>query len=207
MQRRCLASMTTKTAGAVVVTAAASFALRLWVPVGAQCWGLQIGYFSSYVVLFAAGCWLAGSRGLETVDGRLAKPWGWLSVLAIPSLFIYAIASGALRGVPFNANGGWSLPAFAYALWEPLVAWGIIFMLLWKFRVRTSVARWWHRLAPRAYAAYIVHPPFLVLFAWTLSDLAMPNLAKFAVTALVAPPLIFVLSAALLRLPGARRVL
>ena len=194
-------------AAAVVVTTAGAFVLRLWMPVGAQWWSLQIGYFSSYMVLFSAGCWLAHGRVLEAIDGHLANPWGWLSVLTVPSLFMYAIAHGALRGVAFESNGGWTLPALAYALWEPMVAWGIILMLLWRFRVRAHAAPWWDTLSPLAYAAYIIHPPFLVLFAWMLGDWAAPSLVKFAVTAACAPLVIFVASAGLLRLPGARRVL
>jgi peptidoglycan/LPS O-acetylase OafA/YrhL len=194
-------------AAAAIVTAAVAFALRLGMPVGTQWWGLQIGYFSSYVVLFGAGCWLARSGELEHIDARLAKPWGRLSLLAIPSLFIYAVAQGALRGVPFESNGGWTLPALAYALWEPLVAWGIILMLLWRLRMRTHVAPWWNTVAPCAYAAYIVHPPFLVLFAWALEGVAVPNLAKFVLTAIAAPLLIFAVAAGLVRLPGARKVL
>ncbi len=192
---------------AALVTAAGAFVLRLWMPVGAQWWSLQIGYFSSYIVLFAAGCWLARSRVLERIDGRLARPWGWLSLLAAPTLFIYAIAIGALHGVAFESNGGWTLPALAYALWEPLVAWGIILMLLWRFRLRALAGSWWEKLSPLAYAAYIVHPPFLVLFGWLLNDWQAPSLIKFALTAAVAPLMIFTVSAGLLCLPGARRVL
>jgi glucans biosynthesis protein C len=192
---------------AALITAMAAFTLRLWVPVGEQRWGLQIGYFASYTVLFAAGCWLARERGLENIDGRIAKPWGRLSVLVAPSLFVYAIANGALRGVPFNSNGGWTMPALAYAFWEPLLAWGIILMLLWRFRMRSEATRWWGILAPRAYTAYIIHPPILVALAWSLHDAALPNLAKFAITAIAAPVLIFGISGRVLRLPGARRIL
>ena len=54
-------------AASALATGAAAFLLRLRWPTGAEAIGLQIGYFASYVVLFAAGCLGAKGRWLETV--------------------------------------------------------------------------------------------------------------------------------------------
>ena len=42
--------------GAATVTGAVALVLRVFWPVGVNVWGLQLGYFASYVVLFAFGC-------------------------------------------------------------------------------------------------------------------------------------------------------
>lgn len=60
---------------AALVTGIGAFALRLLVPVGQERWMLQIGYLSSYVVLFAGGCALARGRWLEQVGPEFARPW------------------------------------------------------------------------------------------------------------------------------------
>ena len=191
---------------AALATGLAAFALRLWMPVGSQLWSLQIGYFASYTVLFAAGCACARTRWLEQVGPELARPWRWVSWITIPLLLVYAVAAGATRGVPFQSDGGWTLPALAYAMWEPFVAWGIILSMLWKRRVAPHPSPAWQRWARRAYAAYIVHPPVVVALGLLLADVALPNSAKFAVAGSVAIVLSFALARVLLAVPGARRI-
>ena len=192
---------------AALITGAGAFALRLWVPVGQELWLMQIGYFSSYIVLFAAGCVFARSRWLEHIDGTMAKRWLLVSLLTIPSLFIYAILAGAFQGAPFETNGGWSLPTLAYAFWEPFVAWGIIMSMLWRFRVARNPSPRWRNWAPRAFAAYILHPPVVVTLGLLLSDWPIPHSVKFLVAGSAAVVLSFGIAWPILAIPGMRRIL
>ncbi|MES2048969.1 MAG: acyltransferase [Pseudomonadota bacterium] len=184
-----------------------AFLLRLWVPTGQERGLLQIGYFSSYILLFAIGCAAAPLRLLDHIEGKLAKPWGWISLVSIPTLFIYAAMSGAFKGAPFELHGGWTLPVAAYAFWEPMVGCGIILMLLWRCRVAKNPSPFWSRLTPYAYGAFIVHPPIVVSIGLILGHWEASSLLKFAVAGVLAASASFALASVMVRLPGARRVL
>lgn len=191
---------------AAVGTGVLAFLLRLWVPVGQERWMLQIGYFGSYVILFGAGCATARSRWLEHIDTRTARVWRAVAFICAPLLFVYGVAAGAAGGAPFDTSGGWTLPALAYAFWEPFVAWGIILGLLRHFRLRGA------RLAGTgwsgyAYAAYIVHPPVVVAFGLLLAHAGLPNSVSFAIAGFGAAVLSFLSAWLLVQIPGARRVL
>lgn len=191
---------------AALVTGAGAFALRLWMPVGQQLWFMQFGYFSSYIVLFAGGCAVARTRWLEQIDAAVARRWMIISMLTIPSLFIYGILAGAMHGAPFNSDGGWTLPALAYAFWEPFVAWGIMLGMLWRFRVTQNVSPKWIAWGPRAYTAYIIHPPIVVSIGLLLTDWAIPNSAKFLIAGICAIALSFGLAKPILAIPGMRQI-
>nr|WP_315469359.1 hypothetical protein [uncultured Undibacterium sp.] len=185
----------------------AAFALRLWVPTGQERGLLQIGFFASYILLFFFGCAAAQARLLENIDKKLALPWGWISLLTIPSLFAYAILSGALKGVPFHVNGGWTMPAFAYAMWEPFVACGIMLMLLWRFRVSTQPWAFWKKLAPLCYAAFIVHAPVVVGLGVLSQAWKDYSIAMFILVGCTSLIMSFGVAALLIRLPGATKIL
>lgn len=191
----------------VLAWGAGAFLLRQWVPTGQEVGRLQLGFFASYALLFVVGTWSAPGRWLEQVDGPLARPWAWLSLASVPTLLIYAVLAGALQGQPFNVRGGFSWPVLFYAFWEPLVAVGIILMLLWRLRVSASPWPVWDRLAPSAYAAFVVHAPVVVAMGLWLQPLAWGPLAKFAVSGTLGVVLSFALGWALRRLPGVGRVL
>jgi hypothetical protein len=191
----------------ILLWGSGAFALRLWLPTGHERWGLQIGFFASYLLLFALGCAAAPLRLLGSIEPALARPWAWVSLFSIPTLFVYAYLAGAFRGVPFELHGGTTLPALAYAFWEALVGGGIILWLLWRMRSMARPAPLWARLAPLCYAAFIVHPPLVVLAGRMLGPLALPSLAKFAIGGLFAVLASFAVAAGLIRLPGARRIL
>jgi hypothetical protein len=110
--------------------------LRQWVPVGSEAWGLQVGYFSSYVFLFALGCAASRPRWLERITAAVAKPWMIVSLVTIPLLPL-ALKFG---GTPVKVETGWTFAAILYAFWEPFVAWGIIAGLLWLVRERLTAA-------------------------------------------------------------------
>jgi hypothetical protein len=184
-----------------------AFVLRLWVHTGDERWMLQIGFFASYILLFFLGCACAQHRILETIDKPLARPWFWIGVLTIPTLFVYAILGGAFEGVDFPLSGGWTLPSLAYAFWEPFVGCGIILMLLWRFRVAQQPSRIWPHFAHLAYAAFIVHPPVVVAMGLLGSQWQLSSIFKFAIAGLLSVSLSFMIAFVLVRIPGARRIL
>ena len=180
----------------------AAVGLRQVWPVGVNVWGLQLGYFASYVVLFAFGCLAARPRWLERVPAAQARLWkriAWVVFPLLPAAYFLAKAAPSLAGKPIDV---------IYAFWEPLVAWGVILALLQRF---TNVMRPFGRLplelGRRAYAIYIIHPPVLVGIALAWRQVQAPQLVKFALTGSLTCIACYLLAGLLVRLPGFRRIL
>jgi peptidoglycan/LPS O-acetylase OafA/YrhL len=193
---------------AALVTGAAAFALRLAWPVGREVWGLQLGYFAGYVVLFIAGCLAAAPRWLDAWPDAQVRTWRRIAWITLPVLPVMALFGGRLLGLQGQPEGGWNVPALVYAMWEPLLAWGVILGLLQRCRRRFRVmAPLGQRLARRAFAIYVIHPPVVVgvTLAWRL--VTAPALLKFAISGGAACVLCYLLAGALLRVPGVSRVL
>ncbi|MGF6931436.1 hypothetical protein OKW41_000575 [Paraburkholderia sp. UCT70] len=90
-------------------------------------WGLQLGYFASYVVLYAAGCCTARSHWIERLPERQVGLWWRVTLITLPILpLVYFLGAylPELRGRPL---------AIVYTFWEPFVAWGTILFLASNF--------------------------------------------------------------------------
>ena len=193
---------------AALAVGATALVVRQFLPVGENVLGLQLGYFASYVFLFALGCKAARHRWLERVEHRQAMQWARVALLTVPMLFIAAALSGALQGKPVNFNGGFGLPAVVYALWEPLVAWGVIASLTVVFRDRFNTPNAvWQAWGTQAFGAFILHAPILVGISIALAGWAAPPALKFVFVGPVAVVASFAVAAALLKLPGSKFVL
>jgi len=193
---------------AALVVGAAAFALRLVWPVGTQWFGLQLGYFASYVVLFVAGC--IGSQGhwLERVPENPRRVWWLVSGCALPVLPAIVLSAPFFPWLRGDTSGGWNIQAAVYAVWEPLVAWGLILVLLSRFhRVFVSLSPVWAALSRRAYAIYIIHPPVLVAIALAWRTTAAPHLVKFGVTGMLTALVCFAIAGLLVRIPLLKRII
>ncbi len=192
---------------AALATGLAAFALRLRWPVGTEVWGLQLGYFASYVVLFVAGCLGASSKLLEGLPTPQVRTWRRVAWLSLPILPIVVLV-GSSWGLQGRAEGGWSVPALVYAFWEPLVAWGVILALLQRSQSRfRELGPMGTKLARRAFAIYAIHPPVVVAVALAWRNVPAPALVKFAVSASLATVLCYLVAGMLLKLPGVARFL
>ena len=186
---------------AAASTGAAAVALRHFWPVGVNLWGLQLGYFASYVVLFAFGFIAAGPRWLERVPTSHARLWKRVAIIVFPLLPAAYFAS---KTVPLLAGKPLDV---IYAFWEPLVAWGVILVLLQRFTNGSRpFDRLRQRLGRRAYVMYIIHPPVLVAIALAWRDVQAPQLAKFALTGSMTCIVCYLLAGFIVRLPGVRRI-
>lgn len=186
---------------AAASTGAAAIALRQFWPVDVHVWGVQPGYFASYVVLFAFGFAAAGPRWLERVPVSRARLWKRVAVLVyplLPAAYFLSKAVPLLAGKPLDVM---------YAFWEPLVAWGLILLLLQRF-VNGShpLGPIRQRLGRRAYAMYIIHPPVLVAIALAWREVHAPQLVKFVLTGSIASIACYLLGGCIVRLPGVRRI-
>ncbi len=115
---------------AALGTGTAALALRQFWPVGVNVSNLQLGYFASYIVLYAFGCRAARPRWLERLRPAQVRTWGRIALYTVPLLPAIYLGVKAWPGAPRH------LVDIVYALWEPWVAWGLIMLLLQGFQRR-----------------------------------------------------------------------
>lgn len=188
--------------GAALATGAGAVALRVFWPVGVSVWGLQLGYFASYVVLFVFGFVAARPAWLELLPRQQVRRWWLVACLTLPTLPIVYFLGRVLPELRGPTLG------YVYAFWEPLVAWGVILKLLYEFQRRFTVLNGVRKaLARRAYTIFIIHPPVLVAVALAWRNVSANALVKFAVTGTLSCALCFFIAGLLLRLPALRKLL
>lgn len=168
---------------------------------------LVLGFFATYLVLFAAG--IAAWR----FDWLRQLEWKNMRGIICTALAICALMpiANVLSNAEFHGHAvygtGFSWPAVFYALWEPFVAWGFIAgWLLAARRWMNQPSRFWSWVTRRAYTVYIIHPPVLVGVSLLLHGWAAPALVKFCVAGTLACGASWVAADPLVRLPGVRRV-
>lgn len=187
---------------------AAALGIRQFVPTGVNVVGMQLGYFSTYIVLFAIGIaawrydWLRQLTWKNSLTGIIVAAIAW------PAMPVgIAIATATYGPGKSSFGGGHTWPAILYAFWEPFVAWGLIALWLLLFRERVNQpSALWNWLNRRAYAVYIIHPVVLVGIALLLHGWVAPPLVKFGVVGLLACAATWLLADPFVRLPGVRRV-
>jgi peptidoglycan/LPS O-acetylase OafA/YrhL len=188
--------------------ATAALAIRQFAFTGKNVFGLQLGYFSSYIFLFAVGIAAWRCDWLRQLGWKDARPWLWTLAVAWPSLPVGILALRALNGGgSTDTSGGLSWASMLYAFWEPFVAWGLIAAWLLVFRERMNQpSQFWAWLNRRAYAVYIIHPVVLVGISLLLRGWAAPALVKFGAVGVLACTATWLAADPLVRLPGMRRV-
>jgi len=185
-----------------------TYCLRMIYPVGSYFIGLQIGYFPLYIAFFVFGVRAYRGAWLERLDGRRAAPWFRLAIgfiVALPAIFVL---DGALGGSEGAFLGGLHWQALVYALWEPVVCVGICLKLLVLFRKRFNKAGSLSRsLSSSAYAAYIIHPLFVILATRLARDWPIHPALTFLIISPFVVGTSFVAANVLRQAPGFRRVL
>lgn len=188
--------------GLALATGLAALMIRQVVPVGVSVLGFQLGYFASYVVLFAVGV-QAGRNGWFN---QLPLRSLWLAMaiglLALPLLPAVLVSTDAPR-----FETGFSAAAIAYAFWEPLIGLGVIAaLILWTQRRGDRAAGFWGWTADNSYGAFILHAPILVAVSQALDALGTPHGLALPLSVAVTVLLAFGLTAVMRRAALLRRV-
>ncbi|TFL16661.1 acyltransferase family protein [Jannaschia formosa] len=189
--------------GLALLTGHAALAVRQVVPVGATVAGFQLGYFASYVVLFAVGVRAGRNGWLDRLPTR--SLWRSIAVglAALPVLPAVLLSTDAPR-----FETGFSLAAISYASWEPLVALGAIAALIhWTQRHGDRAAAFWAWAAANSYGTFILHAPILVGLSRVLDALGVPYAVALPLSVAATALAAFGLTALLRRSAAVRRVL
>jgi peptidoglycan/LPS O-acetylase OafA/YrhL len=191
-----------------IAVGAAALTIRQFVPVGKNVIGLQLGYFASYIFLFAVGIAAWRYDWLRQLTWKNVRPWVislCIAWLGLPIAIVIAVSQHTAHRADFS--GGLSWAAIFYAFWDPFVAWGLIGAWLLVFRERMNrPPAFWAWLNRRAYTVYIIHPLLVVGLALLLRPWHAPALVKFAALGSLACIASWFAADPFVRLPGFRRV-
>ena len=144
---------------AALGTGAAAFLLRLVWPTGTTLLHLQLGYFASYVVLFAAGCLAAPWPSLDEAPAPQRRLWVVIACVTFPLMPVAFVLGGHIAWLAGSQSGGWNLQAAVYAFWEPFLAWGVIMGLLHLYTRRFEAPGPVWRVAVASGLRDLHHPP------------------------------------------------
>ena len=109
-----------------LLTGIAALAIRQFIPVGVNIVALQLGYFATYIVLFAAGIAAWRYDWIRQLNWNNAKTAIYAGAIALPLMPLASPSPHIIDTAKASFGGGLSWQAILYALWEPFVAWGLI---------------------------------------------------------------------------------
>ena len=172
----------------IALIAVIAFLIRLVQPLGTSVMNMQLGYFSSYVVLFIAGLWSGRNGFLQAIPAPIGRTWLWISVgVGLPLWMILQGLGGALEGKRELFSGGWHWQAAGIAAWEAFFCVAFSIGLLTVYRERVNVkSRLTGLLSYTGFGAYTFHAPILVGVSMLMLSVAMHPLAKTLVVAGIA---------------------
>jgi hypothetical protein len=194
----------------VIVLTILTFAVRVWFPVGSWVAGFQFGHFSHYIFSFFVGILAQRGDWLNRLNKTQARQWGLVALIAIPFFFVLLVLSGVLENASnlVKFMGGIHWQAFAFALWETILFFGITVFLLYFFRERLgkagSLAR---KMAENVYTVYIIHLTVLSGITLVFLSINIPTILKFFIVGPITVLICFPLSGLLRKIPGVKRVL
>jgi glucan biosynthesis protein C len=191
----------------ILLLAPISFAVRIFFPLDTE-WGhFQLSMFPQYIFLFSVGILAYRRDWLPDLPRGVRHLWSVIALLAMLSLPLYSVFSGALENpVPFQGGVTWQ--SLVTALLEAVYCVSMSILLLGAFRLRLDrQGRLGRLLSRNAYSVYIIHPAVLVGLAYALQEVAIDPLLKYALVAPAAVALCFLASQFLVRrIPLAERV-
>jgi hypothetical protein len=171
---------------------------------------IQPAHATQYVCLFAVGVWLAGSDLAGSVSPALTRYWRRAILLATVAVLVAFVSVDVPGDGVTNLDpliGGATWPSFVVALWEQVVAVGLITNLVAAFAARAGGGPVLASAAAAAYTVYVVHPVVVVALALAFRGLPIPSVAKFLLIAPIAVVVVFGVAPWIRRAPALRQVL
>jgi surface polysaccharide O-acyltransferase-like enzyme len=206
-------------AALILIVTLGAFLLRLVFPLGTIFWGMQICYFSQYIILFIAGIFAWHTKFHERITPAVGRRWLIAGIaLGFPILFVIKWMAGVyhspveaehMKSAYASVAGGASWFSFSFALWESFVAVSMTVGLMALFRDKLgnggSLSR---KLSDSSFAVYMFHPPIIIAVSLAMQVLVAAPVLKWAIASLICVPLCFLLAYhVLLRVPVLNRIL
>lgn len=201
------------------IIAVVAFTLRLFFPIGSIFWGMQLGFFSQYTIMFIAGIVAYRTNCFESITSATGRKWlaaglvlgftGWLILKYFAGPYDFSTLTMKAVNTGKRAVGGLSWPAAYYAVWESFVAVAMTMGLLSLFRDKLNFANGLtQKLSASAFAVYMFHPPIIVAVTLLMGPLNIMPVLKWALAGVISIPLCFLIGYyILLRIPLLNKIL
>lgn len=187
-----------------------SFWVRTAFPVG---WvlkplGFQLGHFSQYITLFIFGLMAYKNNWLNALPPKTGKRMSItviLLVLVFPGFYIIKQKTD----MPLEwFSGGWHWQALLYAVWEQVIGFSIITMLLcYGKKLWNKPSAILDKLSRYTFAVYIFHPLVLISLSMIAMDWAIDPALKLLVVGPLAVLGSFLLASVIVRIPAVKKVI
>jgi glucan biosynthesis protein C len=196
----------------ILSLAVVTYLLRMIIPLGKDVLDFPtLGYLPQYLSLFVVGTVAYRRNWFRTTPGSMGVV-GFVTAL-VATVFLFPLAlSGSLFSLEltepagFVGNGTWE--SAAYALWDSIFVVGMCLAAITFFRRffngESSFGRF---LSQQSYAVYVIHVPIVVFLGIGLKGIELAPLLKFALAAVIAVPICFVIAYLIRKIPGVSRVL
>jgi glucan biosynthesis protein C len=192
-----------------VALGAASFLVRIWLPVGYQfdLLGFQLPFFPQYIVFFIVGIFAFRGDWLLTLPAKTGMRWLRIAAVLL-IVFLGMLSFTVVTGTVGLFFGGLTWQAASFAFWEQSFAVSISIGLIVWFRERWNFQnRFTKMLSDNSYAAYFLQAPILVGLALGLATIEMPLALKFLAVVPFGVALCFMIAHLVRKIPKVDRVL
>jgi glucans biosynthesis protein C len=203
----------------VLCISAGAFLLRLVFPIGSIFWGMQLCYFSQYIILFIAGIYAWKSKFLDKISPRagaalliagLAVGIIGLAALKLKAgIYVFSTHTINLAAYSRSFGGGITWTSIAFTIWESFVAVSMMAGLIALFRRKVNFSnKFTQALSDNSFAVYMFHPPIIIAVTLLMKNVLAGPVVKWAIAGVISVPACFLLAHyVLLRVPFLKRIL
>lgn len=203
----------------IAIIAVVAFTLRLFFPIGSMFWGMQLGFFSQYIIMFIAGIVAYRTNCFESMTSATGRKWlaaglilgfaFWLILKYFAGPYDFSTLTMKAVNTGKGAAGGLSWPAAYYAVWESFVSVAMTMGLLSLFRDKLNFSNGLtQKLSNAAFAVYMFHPTIIVPVTLLMEPINMMPVLKWALAGVISIPLCFLIGYYLLiRVPLLNKIL
>lgn len=193
-----------------IIVGIISFIVRTAFPVG---WvlkplGFQLGHFSQYIVLFIFGLVAYKNNWLNTLSPKTGKQMLILVILLILFFPVFYVIKLKLD-MPLDwYSGGWHWQSLLYAIWEQVIGFSIITMLLcYGKKLWNKSSALLSKLSRYTFAVYIFHPLVLISLSLAVRNWAIEPALKLLIVGPLAVAGSFLLASVIVLIPGVKKVI
>ena len=187
--------------------AAASYVVRLGVPLAEERWHLALGQAPAWAGAFTFGV-VGGERGwFDSLSPAVVRASRRLVIVPLACLVPVVLFVVVTHGAPEAFLGGGTWQSLLVAVVEGIVLISLSLWLLDVFRRRYNhQGRLAREMSRAAYAAFILHQIVLVGLVLATREVSWPPEMDFLAVAVLGVTVSFGIGSLLARLPGVRRV-